>query len=77
MFHLFQIGLKPLFYIKENKQYFGKLEENKTIDEIKTKTKKLDYEVLNISVYQNLSNAPTENTDTSDFPIIYQTNGIV
>ncbi|CAH1716986.1 unnamed protein product [Aphis gossypii] len=69
-----KIGLKPLFYIKENKQYFGKLEENKTIDGIKATTKKLDYEVLNISVYQNLSNAPTENTDTSDFPIIHQTN---
>uniref|UniRef100_A0A2S2NF88 Ufm1-specific protease 2 n=1 Tax=Schizaphis graminum TaxID=13262 RepID=A0A2S2NF88_SCHGA len=69
-----KIGLKPLFYIKENKQYVGKLEENKTIDGIKVKTNKLNYEVLNISVYQNLSNALTENTDISDFPIIHQTN---
>lgn len=53
----------------------GKSEENKTIGEIKVKSNKLDYEVLNISVYQNLSNAPTENTDISDFPIIHQTNG--
>lgn len=35
----------------------------------------LELEVLNITVYQNLSNAPTENTDISDFPIIHQTNG--
>jgi len=55
----------------------GISEENKTIGEIKAKTNKLDYEVLNISVYQNLSNAPTENTDISDFPIIHQSNGTV
>lgn len=77
IFYFFQIGLKPLFYIKECKQYLGISEENKTIGEIKAKTNKLDYEVLNISVYQNLSNAPTENTDISDFPIIHQSNGTV
>jgi len=67
--------LKPLFYIKESKQYLGKSEDKKNIDGIKVKSNKLDYEVLNISVYQNLSNAPTENTDISEFPIIHQTNG--
>lgn len=53
----------------------GKSDEKKTIGEIKVKSNKLDYEVLNIIVYQNLSNAPTENTDVSDFPIIHQING--
>ncbi|KAL4149101.1 hypothetical protein QTP88_003117 [Uroleucon formosanum] len=69
-----KIGLKPLFYIKESKQYLGKSEEKKTIGEIKFKSNNLDYEILNISVYQNLSHAPTENTDISEFPIIHQTN---
>ena len=50
----FFITLFFRFYIKENKQYVGKLEENKTIDGIKVKTNKLNYEVLNISVYQNI-----------------------
>lgn len=67
--------MKPLFYIKESKQYLGKSEKKETINGIKVKSNKLDYEVLNISVYQNLSNAPTENTDISEFPIIHQTNG--
>lgn len=67
--------MKPLFYIKESKQYLGKSEEKKTIGGIKLKSNNLDYEILNISVYQNLSHAPTENTDISEFPIIHQTNG--
>lgn len=53
------------------------LEENKTIGELKVKTNKLDYDVFNITVYQNLSSAQTDNSDISDFPIIYQTNGKV
>lgn len=53
----------------------SKLENNQTIGELKVKTNKLDYEVLNTMVYQNLSSAETENTDVSDFPIIHQTNG--
>lgn len=71
---MFQIGLKPLFYVKDCKQYLSKSEKNKTIDELKVKNK-LDYEVLNVSVYQNLSRAQSENADISDFPIIHQTNG--
>jgi len=55
----------------------GNSEKNKTIGEIKLISNKLDFEVLNITVFQNLSNAPTENTDISDFPIIHQTNGIL
>lgn len=72
---LFQIGLKPLFYVKDCKQYLNKLEKNKIIHELKVKTNKLDFEVLNVSVYQNLSRAQSENADISDFPIIHQTNG--
>lgn len=72
---MFQIGLKPLFYVKDCEQYLSKLENNKTIDELKVKTNKLDYEVLNVTVYQNLSRAQSENSDISDFPIIHQTNG--
>lgn len=53
----------------------SKLEENKTISELKVKTNTIDYDVLNIIVYQNLSSVQTENLDVSDFPIIHQTNG--
>lgn len=78
-FQLFQIGLKPLFYIKEHDQYLtSKSKENKIIGDLKLKINKLDYEVLNIIVHQNLSNAhQTEDVDVSDFPIIHQTNGLV
>lgn len=52
-------------------------EENRTLSELKIKTIKLDYDVLNITVFQNLSNAPNENADISDYPIIHQTNGTI
>lgn len=67
--------MNPLFYIKDCNLYLCKLEEKSTIDKLKAKSNKLDYEILNITVYQNLSCAPTENSDISDFPIIHQTNG--
>lgn len=53
----------------------SKLEENGTMSELEIKTNKLDYDVLNITVFQNLSNAPNGHADISDYPIIHQTNG--
>lgn len=55
----------------------SKLENNQIIGELKFKTNKLNYEVLNTTVYQNLSSAETEDVDASDFPIIHQTNGTI
>lgn len=72
---MFKIGSKPLFYVKECNHYFTKLEDTNTIDKLKVKNK-LDYDILNVTVFQNLSSAQTE-TDISDFPIIHQTNGII
>lgn len=77
MFDLFQIGSKPLFYIEEYKQYLSKLETNKIINDLKINSNTFDYEVLNVTVFQNLSNAETKNEDISDFPVIHQTNGTV
>lgn len=53
----------------------SKSDENKTLDELKGKLNTLDYEVLNVTVFQNLSSAQNEGHDISDFPIIHQTNG--
>lgn len=54
----------------------SKIDENKTLDELKGKlNSSLDYEVLNVTVFQNLSSAQTESHDISDFPVIHQTNG--
>lgn len=75
MFDLFQIGSKPLFYIEEYKYYLSKLETDKIICDLKINSNTFDYEVLNVTVFQNLSNAQTKNEDISDFPVIYQTNG--
>lgn len=72
---MFQIGINPLFFIDESKQYLSKLEENKIIGKLNFKAKELDFEVLSIDVYQNLSAVPTDETDSTDFPIIYQENG--
>jgi len=55
----------------------SKLEECKSIGELKTKINNLDFEVLNVTVLQNLSSVQTENDNISDFPIISQTNGTV
>jgi len=53
----------------------SKLEENKTLDELKLNTNKVDYEVLNITVFKNLSSVPNEDGGVSNFPIILQTDG--
>lgn len=53
----------------------SKLETNKIISELKVKPNTFEYEVLNVTVFQNLSNAQTKNKDISDFPVIHQTNG--
>jgi len=55
----------------------SKLEECKSIGELKTKINNLDFEVLDVTVLQNLSSVQTENDNISDFPIISQTNGTV
>jgi len=53
----------------------SRVEGEKTVGELKINIDKVDYEVLNITVFQNLSCAQHENGDVSDFPIILQTNG--
>lgn len=55
----------------------SKLEENKTVGELKLKHNKLDFEVVNTTVFQNLSSSQSEDTEISDFPIIHQTNGTI
>lgn len=72
---MFQIGINPLFFVEECEQFLNKLEGKKTIGELNIKPKNFDFEVLNITVYQNLSSAPTDVIDLSDYPIIYQENG--
>lgn len=72
---MFQIGINPLFFVEECEQFLNKLEGKKTIGELNIKSKNFDFEVLNIVVYQNLSSAPIDETDLSDYPIIYQENG--
>ncbi|XP_050429656.1 ufm1-specific protease 2-like [Adelges cooleyi] len=68
-----KIGVKPLFYLKEAKKFISNTDEKNMIGDIKSENKS-DYEIINISVYQNLSMTPTENKDISDFPIIHQSN---
>lgn len=46
------------------------------MDELKGNLNLLKCKVLNVTVFQNLSNAQTENNDISDFPVIHLTNGI-
>lgn len=53
----------------------SRVEKNKTVGELKVNINKVDYEVLNITVLQNLSCAQHENGDISDYPVILQTNG--
>lgn len=53
----------------------SKVEENETVGQLKINVDKVDYDVLNITVFQNLSGAQNDNGDVSDFPIIVQTNG--
>ncbi|XP_050537197.1 ufm1-specific protease 2 isoform X2 [Daktulosphaira vitifoliae] len=68
-----KVGAKPIFYFKESKHYLSNSDEDKVIGDIQLENS-VDYKIINVNVYQNLSTAPNENEDISDFPIIHQTN---